>query len=104
MSADNWTVCPKCMAKAVEDQRKKQAEVAKAYGKVPAERYLEMLRKSCVSTDVGQTFREDWGIGMSDCGEFHVHYQGACQTCGFAHEFSHEVNVLTGGEPPQEES
>lgn len=68
MSADNWRVCPKCLARA------------KAHGTEEPEEW----------------FREDFEIGMSLDGKFYVSYHGRCRGdsgedgCGFHFDFKYE--------------
>jgi hypothetical protein len=70
MSADNWTVCPRC---------RRKPEVA--FG------------------GADTSFREDWEIGVcknrdeSIPDTFEVHYRGGCRDCGLVVKFDHEMDV-----------
>jgi hypothetical protein len=69
MSADNWTICPKCCA----------ADPAK-----------ELLG------DPEPTMREDWDIGMGRDGRFEVVYGCACEVCGWRWTYQIVVDALKG--------
>lgn len=83
MSADNWEVAAR--RKEVED----------AYGKVDRAAYslmvikLEQEETFGAESRAGDTFREDYEMGMTREGRFYVRYRGHCTTkdCGFSHEF-----------------
>lgn len=95
MSADNWAECPRCIHRAVKEKERKVQECKDAYGKVPAEEYLSMLKESEKGINVGTLLREDYGFGMGDDGEFVARYSAACQSeiCGFHFEFEHREIV-----------
>ena len=90
MSADNWRACPKCAAKALAEHGKRIEKVKASYGKVPPEKYLEMIKASQLQPDVSCTLREDYDIGMGRDGLFYVSYDCSCSTCGFSFSFNHE--------------
>lgn len=100
MSADNWAVCPKCKgiqhAKKIAAIRRAEQVAKNAYGKVPPEKYRELLHAvteaEVTSADTGEeTFREDFYIGTDEKGLFVVTYRGECQNedCKFTVKFKH---------------
>jgi len=93
MSASNWGVCPKCQAtaEAIQESRRKKAE--KAYGKVTADEYAQLVADANHKIDTASSLREDYQIGITDDGEFFVIYRGDCQRCDFHHEFKHEKKL-----------
>lgn len=93
MSADNWTLCPRCNA---HNQAKKQERVKrteKAYGKVPPEQWLKLKQLSDAVVRGKDTLREDYEVGISSDGTFVVNYRGECD-CGFSFTYNHEEKAL----------
>ncbi len=92
MSADNWTICPKC---AVLHQKKQDAAKKKAmvsYGKVSAEEWLELQKKAQADEPLAETLSEYYEIGIQD-GAFFVGYGASCRECGFKFDYKHEQDV-----------
>ncbi len=88
MSADNWTMCPKC-AKAGESKREAAQRLADAaYGKVSAAEYAALLAAAsqAVDEEPEPTLREDYEIGIH-AGEFRVNYRARCTACGWSFAF-----------------
>lgn len=104
MSADRWSICPKC--KAIQCAKITAAinhakQVAKnAYSKVPAEKYLKLhsaIAEAESIPEVGEeTFREDFFVGTDADGQFTVDYHGECHSweCGFKVSFKHYEQKL----------
>ena len=92
MSADNWTVCPKCKEKAKQAQAALLSRVETDYGKVAAAEYLELVKQSKQPIEEEHTLREDYEIGIWE-GEFRVFYGARCEECGFSHEFEHREKI-----------
>jgi hypothetical protein len=69
MSADNWALCPACLART--------------------------RRETIHETDIEslRTFREDYELGVQEDGTFYVRYRGGCTKCDFGHRFIHEVQA-----------
>ncbi len=103
MSADNWTVCPKCLA---EDERKKAAALADAaaqYGKVSADVYesdMAAARQMQIK-ELESTFREDYELGIHNDGSFFVSYHGGCRNCDANFEYKYEVQAIDTSETPK---
>lgn len=94
MSADNWTVCPACQKKAEIKREELIQAVETGYGKLPAEKYEQILLKSRENIELDATFREDFEIGIMISGEFEIDYHAYCNICGFQYEFKHSMNVF----------
>ena len=93
MSADSWTLCPKCEKKRMADLKILTEEVEWSYGKVDKDHYLKLVNKLSVAENykLGHeeyTLREDYEVSIDEGGEFYVDYRGSCAVCGF--EFSYE--------------
>lgn len=97
MSANNWGVCPRCKAKEAKRIEAARANVRKTYGKVDAEQYTinQAALAELERAELPDTLREDWEIGVNDCGLFFVSYRYVCQEagCGFEHHFTHEQQL-----------
>lgn len=46
MSADNWRACPRCAAAKKQEAAKIEEKAKKSYGKVHAERFMELLEEA----------------------------------------------------------
>lgn len=85
MSADNWRECPKCLAEKTATHDTKEG-LDLLYGKIPAGEYLERvnaLENPATVALEGETFREDYEIGVGKDGVFSVSYAGSCSVCNF---------------------
>ena len=91
MSADNWTVCPKCL-KLQSDKKEKEFKKARdSYGKVPADVYeVNMRRARVILEAVGETLREDYEVGVDTEGNFLVAYSCSCSECEYTFKYQHE--------------
>jgi predicted AlkP superfamily phosphohydrolase/phosphomutase len=92
MSANNWTLCPQCEAKADKANKEFEQKVKDSYGKVSSEEYIELLNKLKQPKDKEETLREDYEIGTHH-GVFEIDYRASCTVCGFTHKFSHSEKV-----------
>lgn len=94
MSADNWTICPKCERKDRVDKEKALDIAIINYGKVSAEEYEHAIFKARkgLENEYDPTFREDWEIGLIG-DEFAVRYRGSCTNCDFAYKFDFEKQL-----------
>lgn len=91
MSADNWTVCPRCHEAYEKKLIAFDEMVTRSYGKVPPEEY-ERLRKERAlleTRDDPTSLREDYEQGIMD-GEYYLRYSAHCQTCGW--EFKKSID------------
>lgn len=92
MSAENWTICPKC--KAAEDRRQEAAhkKAAESYGKVDVEKF-DALRELTKPRKLEDTLREDYELGICSDGMFYVSYRGSCEKCNFGHVFKRSDKI-----------
>jgi hypothetical protein len=93
MSADNYTTCPKCLKRAEVDNNKEANKIADAYGKVPMDKYLDLVKNSSKPIKLSDTLREDYDIGM-DGGDLHICYRASCRICDFKALYSEVKSML----------
>lgn len=93
MSADNWSICPRCK-KQVELEAKIQGEKAElSYGKVPPYEYLTLLQLANKPLKLQETLREDYEIRICPDGLFYVSYFGQCDKCGLKFSYKYKENI-----------
>lgn len=100
MSADNWTVCPRCRLKPEVNHSAIKVELMQkakeAYGKLPPEEY-EKLKRTAMDYDdnpeLPDNFREDYEQGVLEDGTYFVSYHGECHDCGFKFSYKHEEKL-----------
>jgi len=110
MSADRWSICPKCL-KIADERKAKLLKIAEEklkiaeenYGKIPADEYEKQL--IAARTDIssiedkidisieGKTLREDFGFELKPSGLFSGGYFAACAKCGFKHKYSYSKQL-----------
>lgn len=96
MSADNWTVCPRCKAAAESKVKQLEVEAEDGYGKLPKSEYFAKLgeleqARQCIA-EFPTDLREDYELGVLN-GEFYVAYTGQCNECTWRHSFKHREAV-----------
>jgi len=89
MSADNWTICPKCNKSSLQLEKKEREKIKNSYGKISAEEYLELVRQHKLPKKIEDTLREDYEIGIDENGGFSIHYSCYCEECRFKFEFNY---------------
>jgi hypothetical protein len=92
MSADNWRVCPRCLAIAKAKYFADKQRVEDAYGQVGMEEYLKLvtgLGEPPTFFGKPESLREDYEIILTVNGEFFISYVCRCENCDFRHEFNH---------------
>lgn len=96
MSADNWTVCPACKAKAIEARVAARRRAEENYGKVSRKDYRLLCdaAEEIASKPFPDHMREDYEIGMNEDGGFFVSYRASCQDCPFEFAYRHEADAL----------
>ncbi len=84
MSADNWTICPRCHEQYEKKMQESNDSVDASYGKVAPEEYIRLLAENdrLQSQEEPPTLREDYEQGIRD-GEYFLRYSGQCITCGW---------------------
>lgn len=100
MSADNWAVCPFCLAQAEAEKSILQSRVLDDYGVLPIEEWDALRAEAAAELDENKltTFREDYEIYIADT-TVHVTYSGHCQTCGAGVDFKDERTISPPKEP-----
>lgn len=91
MSANNWTICPKCEAEESKNAKEFSKKVEEAYGKVPVNEYLKM-REQYIEPTLDSTLREDYEVGVWE-GVFEVSYRCYCNICGYSFEYKHKQQL-----------
>lgn len=89
MSADNWTICPKCNQKQQKEHEKLEDKVRANYGLVPIREWLELKSKLDNPMKPDFTLAEDYSIGIDSSGVFAVDYQAKCTVCGFSFHYEY---------------
>jgi hypothetical protein len=92
MSANNWTVCPKCISVGQAKQAESLKTSEAAYGKVTSTEWAALLKSAETPLVIEDSLREDYEIGIRGR-KFYVNYSGSCQTCGFTFNYKHEESV-----------
>ena len=85
MSANNWTVCPKCKLES-------QQAAKTLYGSVPEDEYikqLEAFKQAASETNM----REDYELGTDGDGWFSISYSCYCTKCHFRFDCSHSEQL-----------
>jgi hypothetical protein len=94
VSANNWAVCPRCIARARKRESDQLAKVMASYGKIPVEQF-DHARKSIEPVEESdyRTFREDYEFYGAETGTIEVSYSGHCGACGLGLDFQqhHEI-------------
>jgi len=93
MSADRWTICPKCEIEETRAAKEFSKKVEDSYGKVPAEEYLEMkMKEQDIEPILEATLREDYEIGVRE-GALEVSYTCSCNVCRFSFEHRYQQQL-----------
>ena len=94
MSANNWSICPKCKKKNNEINAKRIENVKKNYGVVSEDKYLELAEEAKKPIIIKETLREDYDIGVYEDGTFEVSYSCSCSVCGFKYSFKDQKIII----------
>ena len=88
MSADQWSVCPRCLTTAEKREREQRAAVVAMYGSVSIEEF-DGARDAIeeVRDEDYRTFREDFEVYGADEGTVNIDYSGRCTKCSLALSF-----------------
>ncbi len=92
MSANNWTTCRRCEAKAIKTRDKLEEAAAKAYGKVPPEEYKKLVDESRSVRKIEPSLREDWEIYSEDW-KLVIHYGCSCEVCGYEFSYNKKIDM-----------
>lgn len=105
MSADAWSICPRCLRDAQNTIENHRALLHHYYGTVEPAEYLKMVNELAVmeiklektisnGEGDGYTFRENYEFYGAETGVLKVSYSGVCQTCGLTLRFKQEHKIL----------
>lgn len=95
MSADNWAVCPRCLKRAEAERDKLERKVQDAYGKLPKDEYLALVKKAeQPQKPLDHTLREDYEQGTDEDGEYSVNYTCSCSKCGYAAQYKYSAVLV----------
>jgi hypothetical protein len=95
MSADNWRVCPVCLRNTVQARKKAITDARAQYGKIPAEEFMAKLAAAeKLPERPEESLAEYYETGISEDGEFFIHYSGGCRECGFQYQFDEKHDAL----------
>jgi hypothetical protein len=95
MSADNWTICPRCLLRAEKAAADKRQEATDAYGKLPVAEWQALYANAEKASERfdKQTLREDYELGTDCLGVFSVEYRAHCGVCQLSYKFTDNRTV-----------
>lgn len=102
MSADRWSICPRCLKKRDTAFNTARKAVQAQYGKVSAAEFLRLERTTQYPEAIEETLREDYEFSFnSTTGDFTAEYSGVCQKkeCGFEFKFKEERRMFAEDRP-----
>lgn len=98
MSADNWTICPKCLENKKIEYAKAFEDVENSYGEVSYKEFkkLEAKKKKALTAidndNNARSLREDYEFFMTPEGILEISYLGRCSECGAEYKFNKKVD------------
>ena len=97
MSADNWTICPKCKHRLESVKETERTAAARAYGGMPMAEWEVQRAAALEPVILNETLREDYEIGVTGDGEFYAIYKGQCTSdeCDFGFKFDEKQQAFT---------
>jgi len=98
MSADRWAICPNCKRMAEKKRENAKAKLDVSYGKVSAEKYLELVALANEEIELDTNLREDYEQGTDEDGEYYVSYSCQCNECDFSWQYKHKETIIGLGE------
>ncbi len=106
MSANNWSVCPRCKDNARQEVEEAKALLLKDYGKVPVEEFNDrqnavLEAELALQESDALTFREDYEWYGAHKGLIQGSYQGHCGTCGLSVKVKIEKPFYPEPEPTE---
>lgn len=90
VSADNWAICPRCLAAAFAAKAQLEAAAEAAYGAVPIQEFERLRAEAEKPVEIRPTFREDYEIYGAEEGVVVVVYSGHCKVCSLGLDFKDE--------------
>ena len=102
MSADNWSMCPKCREKRIRESEQKKLQALEAYGKVPPQEWVSMTASADNAECDAETLREDYEVWTDENGVFRVSYECVCTAddCDFEFSYSYEQKLEVKADAP----
>lgn len=97
MSADNWTVCPRCLLRARKEIETRAETLRAGYGTLSHEEYLALVHAPApeiLGSRPPRDFREDYEVSGAETGTVTIGYSGSCQTCELELNFTQEHLLL----------
>lgn len=91
MSADSWSICPRCVRAWNAETEKMREAFSKAYRKKPAEEFLAM-RDAIIKRDADHmehTLAEYSSYDMSEEGMVQFDYSAYCRQCNLEVKIQH---------------
>lgn len=92
MSADNWTICPRCQKTALAAKERDREKLAKQYGKIEPVEFVKRSAEVDKPIELEETLREDYELGLFE-GQFYISYRASCAQCGFELSYAREETV-----------
>ena len=92
MSADNWSICPRCKLEKGEAHAAEVESFTAAYGKIPQDEYEEW-REQLKPPTLEETLREDYKSFITEDGRLYIGYKASCRNCPFHYEFKKEEHL-----------
>ena len=97
MSANRWSRCIRCHARALARFEKDEQLIEAAYGNVSIAAFDQMrdnLDQDREDEEKSkETFREDWRVSDVSDGVLNFHYEGSCGTCGLTLKVNEDWEV-----------
>lgn len=95
MSADSWSICPRCRLRHEANAKRLIAEANAAYGtlEVTAWKALDAEARAAGAPYAETDLREDYELSGADEGEVTVSYSCFCQKCALASDFRHSHTI-----------
>jgi hypothetical protein len=93
MSADRWSVCPKCLKNEQERAKKAYQKSIDFYGSLPIEEF-DKMRKDAEEKDLDSNLGEYWEIYITKEGYLMIDYSCYCDYCKFRFAYKKEINVF----------
>jgi len=93
MSANQWSVCPRCRQTAAEEHKAAKKRLTESYGEVDKAEYDRLQRQlENFNEKLPDTLREVWEFQLIN-GSLNIYYGCTCEACNFKFDFVHEEPV-----------
>lgn len=97
MSADRWSVCPRCALRTKKKKAKSRANLEAKYGKVYLAEWAKLRTKhlALIDEEMPTNFREDFEVLPLEDEEVVFQYSGSCKECKLSTKFEY-TNIIKG--------